>query len=354
MADEKVYGSSEWRQELAKALRERVDAYGKKMLELRQRELKKAEPSEPAPALKPVDSCPTCGNEDVPGKCSCLRKAIIGTGGGALPAPAPPPPPPAPIAKQAKKAETLMKPCGTKKAEEKPNAPKPEEHTWPKGSSCPDCAAGKKHLHDKDAWKPKSGEVKKTQALPVGQDDVPLARKEKLATKPKEPVKAPEGGNGIKVKALEKAKLPGVGATPIGKLTRPGDNSRANMLSHFTSPSTAGHAPAGAPPKPAAPAPAAAAKPKGLAAVAAVGKQPIVPTAASPAPGVGGLKPPPAPVAAAPKPKGLAAVAAAGKQPIAPTTVAPKAPAMKSEMTKSELGDCPLCKKSEHSGDCKP
>jgi hypothetical protein len=74
MADEKQYDEQEWRQTLAKAIRERVDSFSKEMLTMRQRELKKALPAEaPAPTMTPVDLCPMCHQEDVPGKCKCLQ-----------------------------------------------------------------------------------------------------------------------------------------------------------------------------------------------------------------------------------------------------------------------------------------
>lgn len=78
MADDKVLEAKEWRTALAKGLQERVDAYSKQMLELRQRELKKnlgADPMlvAPAPAMKPADLCPLCRKEDKPGKCMCLQ-----------------------------------------------------------------------------------------------------------------------------------------------------------------------------------------------------------------------------------------------------------------------------------------
>jgi hypothetical protein len=84
MADEKIYEPKEWRQELAKALRERVQAYGQEMLRLRERELQKAETSiaPAAPALNPMDNCPLCGQPDMPGQCRCLQ----GPAAGAQPA----------------------------------------------------------------------------------------------------------------------------------------------------------------------------------------------------------------------------------------------------------------------------
>jgi hypothetical protein len=74
MADEKQYDEQEWRQTLAKAIRERVDSFSKEMLTMRQRELKKALPAEaPAPTMTPVDLCPMCHQEDMPGRCKCLQ-----------------------------------------------------------------------------------------------------------------------------------------------------------------------------------------------------------------------------------------------------------------------------------------
>ena len=78
MADDTKLDPKEWRQALAKGLRDRVDSYSKEMLALRERELKKSDPAlaaAPAPEMKPmpVDPCPLCGAEDLPGKCMCLQ-----------------------------------------------------------------------------------------------------------------------------------------------------------------------------------------------------------------------------------------------------------------------------------------
>ncbi len=90
MADDKMHEPKEWREALAKAVKDRVDAYSKELLELRQRELKKnLDPAlaGPAPEMKPVDPCPLCGMEDLPGKCKCLQGPAAGA-----------PPPAAPLA----------------------------------------------------------------------------------------------------------------------------------------------------------------------------------------------------------------------------------------------------------------
>lgn len=83
MSDEKVYEPKEWRLSLAKAIKERVDAYSKQMLELRQRELKKNLAHDPAlagpaPEMKPVEKCLICKEEDRPGKCKCLAGPMAG------------------------------------------------------------------------------------------------------------------------------------------------------------------------------------------------------------------------------------------------------------------------------------
>lgn len=67
------YTVDEVRLELAKAIKEKVDAYSQKLVELRNRELAKAE--EVKEEKGSHDNCPLCGKEDAPHACVCLHKA---------------------------------------------------------------------------------------------------------------------------------------------------------------------------------------------------------------------------------------------------------------------------------------
>jgi hypothetical protein len=305
MADEKTYEPREWRKLLAKALQDRVDAYAQQLLELRKRELAKAEQPEGVVKIELLaknDKCPLCDMPDLPGKCKCLN---------------------GPLAKSIPKNDEAKKnELASEAADEDPGMAKNE--------MCKSC--GKMHEAGKDY-------------------DHDFGKKE-LSTKPKEPVKADnEGGNGIKVRKLKLTKGD-FGASDNGKVSTlptpaapkiPGKKfGMADLAAGKQKLAAAGVkpiSPLGAP-KPAAP--------------------------AAPAPGVGGLKPPPAPAPALPKPAAPAPAAAGPKLPsVAPkipkVAAAPKpaaaAPAMKSEGVvndlKKNLGSCPLCKKNEHAGECK-
>ena len=61
---DKTYTLPEVKQELAKALRERVNSFSQEMLALRKKELAKSE------------VCVLCGNLDKPGACTCLSKSV--------------------------------------------------------------------------------------------------------------------------------------------------------------------------------------------------------------------------------------------------------------------------------------
>jgi hypothetical protein len=67
------YTVDEVRLELAKAIQEKIDAYSQKLVELRNRELSKAE--EVKEEKGSHDNCPLCGKEDAPHACVCLHKA---------------------------------------------------------------------------------------------------------------------------------------------------------------------------------------------------------------------------------------------------------------------------------------
>jgi hypothetical protein len=301
MADDKTYESQEWRQALAKAVKERVDAYSKEMLALRQRELRKnqAVPAEvelAATGATPEetvntdgnggDLCPLCGCEDAPGQCKCLGGSIT------------------------MKNELCPPPEGTPG-----QAP-----SMGKADSCKDC--GKSHL-DKCSI-----------------DEAKVAKQE-LPAKAKEPVKAAEGGNGIKVKSLAKVALPAApkqaaqhgmiegskaaaggapAAAPKVKLPSVAQhNDRASSFSDFMPPAGTAHlkspSPVGAP---------VAAKPM-----------------AAKLPGAGAAKAP----AAAPVAKPAPAPKAAAPAPTA------KSNPETNDLRKS-LGSCALCHKAEHPGSC--
>lgn len=72
MANEKLYNPREVCTELAKAINEKVTAYAADFEKLRKRELRQANKR----LKKNTDAgmCPTCGNVDAPGSCTCLRK----------------------------------------------------------------------------------------------------------------------------------------------------------------------------------------------------------------------------------------------------------------------------------------
>lgn len=61
---DKTYTLPEVKQELAKALKQRVEEFGKEMLALRKKELAKSE------------ACLLCGNPDTPAACTCLKKSV--------------------------------------------------------------------------------------------------------------------------------------------------------------------------------------------------------------------------------------------------------------------------------------
>ena len=62
---DKTYTLPEIKQELTKALKLRVEEFGKEMLALRKKELAKS------------DACLLCGHADLPGSCTCLSKAEV-------------------------------------------------------------------------------------------------------------------------------------------------------------------------------------------------------------------------------------------------------------------------------------
>jgi hypothetical protein len=405
--DDKVYEPKEWRQALAKAVKERVDAYSKTLLELRQRELKKnlgADPAlaGPAPEMTPLDKCPLCGMEDVPGKCKCLQGPLAGS----MPTPA-------------LKNEDCVTPPDTSldKGEFTEKLKADGAAAKAKGKILEISSEGRKEVDPSP--KPtgkcarpgcknaKTGTTYCSRACSMAKT-APLALAEKSA-KAKEPIK-PAKGNGVKITSLKLAKavpMSGMGKAPAGagahaaadaakaapkpgaaapvKLPGAADQAarQATFAAHMPKPAApaaaapkltgmdkikaAGSAPMqamGAPklpgmgaPKPAAPA-AAAPKLPGMGAPKPVG-------APAPAAGVGHLKGPPAPGAAAPKPAGMPKPAAAPKaaapampKPAAPA--APKAPApgglgkstKSTDDLKKALGSCVLCNKAEHSGQC--
>jgi hypothetical protein len=328
MADDKVYEPQEWRQALAKAIKDRVDAYSKELLALRQRELKKADPAlaaAPAPEMNPVDLCPLCGCPDVPGQCKCLQGPLAGPAMG--------------------KNEVM----GYN------NVAKPPAPGMAKAEMCKAC--GKEHM-DK-----------------CGLDEIkpgPALDKKELSAKAKEPVK-PADGNGIKVKSLKKAaKLPGT-APAISPGTGRADTwagegkpeaheaaapkpkfgladlaaGKAKLQAQGVKPASSLAAPKlpGMGAKPAAP----AMPPAGTGHLAS-------PPAAAGAPKLPGMTKPAAPAApTAPAPMAKPAL----PKPAAPAAApaAPKAPALgKSEGDsadlKKALGSCALCNKEEHPGQC--
>lgn len=393
MADDKVLDQKDWRRELAKGLRDRVDSYSKQMLALRERELKKnlgADPAlaAPAPMMKVMDPCPLCGMEDVPGKCKCLQ------GPAAAPTPVvvknedcatPPPPEPgmnktAPLevgqgvgsvgkndggslmCSECKMSKAMCK-CMSKGEKSVPDKHKAkiaaQDKKMPKQiRDVVSPAPTDEQLRDRlRAEGPKSGWTEKTE----------LGKKEFSSdVKAKEPVKQHKsGGNGIQIKALNKAALPAPkvqaqqhsmidaskAALPKAaapKLPSPEQHAnRASMFSDFM-PKAAAPAPAAKPmaaPKPAM----AGAAPKlpGMGAPAGAPKPaaPALPKPLGPPAGVAHLKPPAA----------AGAPAAGAKPPALPKPAAP-APMGKSENTiadlKKTLGSCALCNKTEHLGQC--
>jgi hypothetical protein len=303
MADDKVLDSKQWRQELAKGLRDRVDAYSKQMLELRQRELKKSLVDDPAlsaptPVMKPVDLCPLCGKEDVPGKCMCLQGPLAG-----MPAAA------APLA-QSEMEDGVGKPPeadssinkGIPEKHQKKIAgkdakmPKPVRDVMSPKDPCRICG---KDASGGEGWDGMCGncadkaedrrEAKKSEPMSIGQEPAvkaemckscgksPCAKNEGCApmamgevakkefssnTKAKEPITGHKsGGNGIQIKALKKGALPGTmkgdalqgahvaAAKPAAAPKLPGMAQHADRAAMF-----AQHmpAPAAAAPKPAA------------------------------------------------------------------------------------------------------
>lgn len=404
MADDKVLEQKDWRQALAKGLRDRVDSYSKQMLALRERELKKAEPAlaaAPAPEMKPVDPCPTCGQEDVPGKCMCLqgpamppmgKNEVQGYGNVAKP-PANPP-----MVNKAAPLEVGMTKAEYKHGDRVLIDGKDEavvKQHFPGGSTSHafphvkvDLVGGDTNVAvHTDKVKPKSmakaelcKACGKEHMDKCGLDEVKPGPKldkgeKKFSTdkKAKEPVKDhKEGGNGVQIKPLNKVALPG---TMRGDAQQAAVNASKPKAPAPKMPSPAQHADRAAmfadhTPKPAAPA-AAGPKLTGMAKIAAAGAQPIAnklggaapaapklpgmgaPAAAAPKPaapalpkppgppaGVAHLKPPAPPAAAgAPKPAG-AAPAAGAKPPAAPKPAAPKpaaAPMGKSEDIATDL-----------------
>lgn len=299
MVDDKVYEEREWRMALAKGIRERVDAYSRSLLELRQRELKKSLGADaalvgPAPQMMPVDVCPLCGQEDMPGKCKCLARLPDGF----VPA--------APLAK-------------------KDNVAKPPAPSMAKAQVCK--AHGKKGCVEKNCGSPimdqpknwfvkrpakKLGRGKKGESQKSG-DEV---MKEELAAKEQEPAK-PAKGNGVKIRAPKSSKA------SSGAKTKPPVLDKGPDL--WAGEGVPEHGEGMAP------------KPKfGLAHLAA-GKAKLQ------AAGVKLMSP-----LAAPKP---AAPAVGGMKPHAAKPAFGKS---KSEIAdlKKALGQCVLCKKPEHMGQC--
>lgn len=240
MADEKEYEFSEARHLLAKAVKDRVDAYSKTLLELRQRELKKsldpaaAPPAAipPAPAMVPQaaapaqDLCPTCGKADMPGSCVCLGVPNIMPSPLAAPAPGMPPPG-QPLAQ----SEMAQDGDGAGMA----------MNEMADGSMCKSC--GKAHgmakcgLNEikpmkKDEKKPDTRTVKcgKCGASKPRADsgqhmcndcfDKQKTAKAELSATPKEPIKA-AAGNGVKIKKLNKDEMVAKASTP-GAVPPPG------------------------------------------------------------------------------------------------------------------------------------
>lgn len=69
--------------ELSKSLKTKIDAFEIEVKELRKREIRRAQKLQ-----KSTDLCPLCGNADLPGTCTCLRKNAVmgyGTGAGSVP-----------------------------------------------------------------------------------------------------------------------------------------------------------------------------------------------------------------------------------------------------------------------------
>jgi hypothetical protein len=390
MADEKLHEPQEWRQSLAKAVKERVDAYSQELLALRQRELKKnlgADPAlaGPAPEMTPMDACPLCGQEDVPGKCMCLQGPLAGPG-------------PAPAMKAEKCADCGCDPCecgddcckdcgkkdcccakksdvmGDPKSVIKPPVPKAkiskaEEPKKPKRERPPvKCGA----CGETKPWEVSGANMCDDCFDKKGVDDKGVAKKE-LDTKGKEPIK-PTPGNGVKVKKLS---IPGLkkalgdpapnagsrGGAPRPKLPGTGAKPQYTGAMHAQAKAALGGGPKigaapaapkagglpGAAPKPPAPGVGTLKSPPGAGAAPAA---PKIPGAPKPAAAGAGGAPKAAPAAAAlPKP-------AAAKAPAAPSPgSAPGAANMgKTEKTfadlKKTLGNCPLCSKEEHLGQC--
>lgn len=473
--DSKIHEPQEWRKELAKALRDRVDQYSQQMLELRQRELKKnlgADPAlaGPAPQLNPLDNCPLCGMPDVPGQCKCLQGPAAPmvksdsddkynyylvhketghiVGGNEYKEDAHDAAKDHPEASKIKvthrtrvSPEAKAKFHGDNKIDGKLH--KDEVAGYPAGDA--DGMMGK----GDDDWKVKgaggnagtdpkpkgtkdntksfinrakpAGEMLKTEmckahgkagccgpemkkgsilgagmsekgkAADVDQSDIEYIKqrqakekakaaaaatavgpkptqKAELSAKAKEPVK-PAGGNGIKIKKLNKAGIPmardiktammhdpksgppaaAAPAAPRPKL--PGmaaQSQRAAGLNDFM-PAGKFSGPGAGLPKPAAAAAKPAMPPAGTAHLKSPMPAPATGAAKLPAPGAAPAAPKPA-AAALPKP-------AAPKSPAAPKpSAAPSAATMKAEQQfadlKKSLGNCPLCKKAEHLGAC--
>jgi hypothetical protein len=362
MADEKIHEPQEWRQVLAKALRDRVDAYSKELLALRQAELKKSVAHGPAPEMTPLDACPLCGMPDMPGKCKCINGPMGAMKGAKLIEQAH-----ADGRKPNLQMEQVEGGYHTKNLSksdsddhynyyvvhketgkiEGGNEYKEDAHDTAKDHPTPDkvkvmhrskVSPGAKaefHLRNgnpgklhKDAMDGDPTDAEKNELAPkAAEDDVGMAKQEckcgakpckcfgkkektanEMCVKPKEPVKASnEGGNGIKVKKLKKEEL------------AKGDFGRAENGKAATTPAQA------------------APKPKfqmgdlqaGKAKLAAAGVKPISPLGAPKIPGRPAAAP--APAAAPPAP---AAGTTALKGPPAPApapgpklpSVAPKIP----------------------------
>lgn len=369
MSDSRIHQPQEWRQALAKAIKDRVDAYGKEMLALRQRELKKSIDPGPAPEMTPLDMCPLCGMEDMPGKCKCLSGPL------------------APMSKN----------CGSPVMDKRGRSDGDGEAGYGNvGKAEP---GGKKTVHcsgcNKDVLARENGEP---DGHYLGNTGVLCGRgkgsakgtypdhmnKGEFTDKPKEPVKT-QAGSGGKITRMNIKKY------DFGMSDGPNGKGKASTL-------------------PTAPAPATASKPKfglsdlaaGKAKLASAGVKPISPLAApkpaapSPAatPGAKPTAPSATPAVATPKlPKpmgkaefkpGLPATHSSGTPRAncdsklngkkclrtgehnvhhtpgdepgsirtwtnegADSTATPIKP-----IKKSELGQCALCKKDEHAGSC--
>lgn len=365
---EKTFTTSDIRKACVDLVRAKVASYEKDILALRQRELKKAEEAPPSKAsMNPMDCCPMCGEEDIPGKCMCLQGPAAGMAKSDMGDPKENHKPPMMAKSELCKGcgkEHEMKKCGLDeikpgkemKKEEKKATKAPHHYV-----ECPKCESNFKV----------SKEVAAAPAHKCWAEEKEKAvKKTEIVTKAKEPVKTQEGSGG-KITKLAKAAMgkeaksqsmvdsakaslsAPKAAAPAVKLPGAKDQAaRASTFSDFTPPGKFS-----APSAPAPSLPGRSAAPK---------------AAAAPTAGTAGLTPPKAaPAPSAPKAMG-AGMAPGAKAPIgaAPPTK-PANPVMgalkaaggavksafgKSETSSSDLrkplGNCALCNKSEHLGSC--